>query len=96
MNEPKIMTTIRWWALVFSTGGVAALQVMKWEMFTFPEPLRLYMGYFFSVVTVFSVFIGGFSLLKKLQEGRDVLGKLKDIKQEEEEKINQNNNETNR
>lgn len=97
MNEPKILTTLRGYALVFGAGGVAALQAMKWELFSFPEPLKIYLGYFFSIVTIFSVFLGGFSLLKTIQEGRDVLGKLKDIKAEEEEKqVNNNRNETNR
>lgn len=90
MNEPKLLTTLRGYALVFGAGGVAALQAMKWELFTFPEPLKIYLGYFFSIVTIFSVFLGGFSLLRTIQEGKDVLSRLKDIKEEEEDKIKQN------
>lgn len=86
MKEPELLNKARGYALIFGAGGAAALQAMKMDLFSFPEGLKMYMGYFFSIVTIFSVFLGGFSLLKTISEGKEVLDRLKNLKQHEEQK----------
>lgn len=86
MKEPKFYTTIRTWALILGAGGVSALQAMKMEIFTFPGKSEMYFGYFFSIITILCIFIGGFSVVKIMQDGKDFIGQLKDIKEREEQK----------
>lgn len=93
MKEPRLLTNLRGYALICGSGGVAALQAMKWELFSFPDPVRLWMVWFFSIVTIFSVFLGGFELLNRINEGIDDLRRLKEIKRKEEIK-NEKQHET--
>lgn len=86
MEEPKLYSKAKGYALIFGAGGAAALQAMKMDLFSFPDGLKMYLGYFFSIVTIFSVFLGGFSLLKTIQDGSEVLNRLKNLKEHEAKK----------
>lgn len=86
MEEPKFLTALQKYALVFGAGGFTALQVMKWDIFSFPDELKIYLGYFFSFVTVFCVFIAGPRLINEAQKGWANIRDLKEIKKQEEKK----------
>ena len=80
MDERKFLTALQAYALIFGAGGVAALQAMKWELFSFPDEVKLYLGYFFSIVTVICVFLAGPGLMKMIKETRADIDHLKEIK----------------
>lgn len=83
MEDPKMLTSLRKYTLITGTGGFAALQVMSWEALTLPDIWRVNLGYFFSIVIIFSVFLGGFSLVRTIKEGQDLISsKLKEEKKE--------------
>lgn len=91
MDKPKFLTALQGYAIVVGAGGVAALQAMKMELFVLPADARLFLSYFFSIVSILCVFLSGSSLLKIIKEGRDVLDSLKQEKKQEEEKTERQN-----
>lgn len=63
MQEPSFFQGLRKYALIYGSGAVAALQALKFEIFSFPPNVQLYLGWFFSIVSILCVFLGGPTLL---------------------------------
>jgi len=56
------------YAIIYGAGGVSALQALKMEIFSFPPKVDIYLGYIFSIITVFCVFLGGSSIIEMLRK----------------------------
>lgn len=95
MKETKFIEKARGYALIYGAGAIAALQALKFDLFVFPENAKIILSYFFSFVAIFSVFLGGFSLLEKIQEGSKIITRLNEIKEHEQKKTDEKPTEEN-
>lgn len=77
--------TIRKYSLIFGAGGVAALQAMKLGIFSFPESLRIYLGYFFSMITIVCVFLAGISIIETVKNTSQLVKKINSMEKEDNE-----------
>lgn len=83
--EPKFIANVKKYALFYGAGGVAALQALKIDIFSFPPEWRVYLGYFFSMVTLSCIFLGGNSIVEWVKQIPVILKKLDAIKKNEAE-----------
>jgi hypothetical protein len=79
MKEPQWLRNVRKYALIYGAGGVAALQALKIDIFSFPSAGRIYLGYFFSIITIFCIFLGGYSVIDLLKKMSIIIKKINEI-----------------
>jgi hypothetical protein len=79
MQAANLLRSIRKYALIYGAGGVGALQALKLEIFSFPPVVHLYLGYFFSIVTVMCIFLAGSSVIELVGKINIVVKKLKEL-----------------
>lgn len=99
VKDPNIFSTMQKYALTLGINAALALQAMKYELFNFPViemgeyrvDVRMILVYLLSIITIMCILLSGFELFNKLQESKNILGRLKEeLKSKDEEKENKN------
>ena len=98
VKDPNIFSRMQKYALTLGINAALALQAMKYELFNFPViemgeykiDVRMILVYLLSVITIFCILLSGFELFNKLQESKNILGRLKEEVKAKEEKENKN------
>lgn len=99
VKEPNIFSTAQKYALTLGINAALALQAMKYELFNFPViefgeyriDVRMILVYVLSLITILCILLSGFELFNKLQESKNILGRLKeDMKAKDEETDKEN------
>jgi hypothetical protein len=93
-KEPQMVRNIRRYALIYGAGGVAALQALKMDLFQFPPTWPLYLSYFFSVITIFCIFLGAPSVGALVKRMNEVIKKMSELDKKEMEEKRRQTSET--
>lgn len=84
-DEPKIATLLKRYALFYGPGAAAGIKALKMDLISLPPEWKLYISYFFSLILMACILLGGTAVAGWLRQGVQIVKDLQEIKKTQKE-----------